>query len=124
MAAGKTTTDSLSDSLPTIVGSSRVAREQEGDMMSLVRRETLGKGMGLTWHEVSYAKLTAQAVTESEKLDNPQQLSDTDFPLTPTVVGIQTLITDRVGERIVQHGASKLGGLAQNAIAERKIKMA
>jgi len=122
MAAGRTTTDSLADSLPTIIGQSRLIRENEGEMMSTVDRQTLGKGMGLTWHEVSYAKITAQAVTEDTVLDNPQQLSDTDFPLTPTVVGIETLITDRVGARIVAHGAAKLGRLAQNAMTRKKLQ--
>ena len=120
MAVGRTTTDSLDASLPTIIGASRNVRENEGEIMSTVDRQTLGKGMGITWHEVSYAKVTAQAITEDTILDNPQQMSDTDFPLTPTVVGIETLITDRVGERIVQHGVAKLGVLAQNAMTRKK----
>jgi hypothetical protein len=120
MAVGRTTTDSLADSLPTIIGQSRLDRENEGEIMSTVDRQTLGKGMGLTWHEVNYSKISAQAITEDTILDNPQQLSDTDFPLTPTVVGIETLLTDRVGERIIAHGASKLGTLAQNAMSRKK----
>ena len=120
MAVGRTTTDSLADSLPTIIGQSVLVRENEGEIMSTVDRQTLGKGMGLTWHEVSYAKVTAQAISEDTILDNPQQLSDTDFPLTPTVIGLETLITDRVGERIVAHGAAKLGTLGQNAMKRKK----
>ena len=120
MAVGRTTTDSLDASIPTMVGASRNVRENEGEIMATVDRQTLGKGTGLTWHEVSYAKITAQTVTEDTILDNPQQISDTDFPLTPTVVGIETLITDRVGERIIQHGVAKLGVLAQNAMTRKK----
>ena len=122
MAVGRTTTDDLQDSLPTIIGQSRLVRENEGEMMSTVDRQTLGRGMGLTWHEVSYAKINAQNVSEDTILDNPQKLSDTDFPLTPTVVGIETLITDRVGVRIVQHGAAKLGTLATNAMKRKKLQ--
>ena len=84
MAVGNTTTDSLSDSLPTIIGQSRLVRElevQSGMIMGRVDRQTLGKGMGMTWHEVDYAKITAQPVTQTTVLNNPQQLSDTDFPL-------------------------------------------
>ena len=122
MAAGRTTTDDLQDSIPTIIGASRVVRENEGDMMATVDRQTLGKNMGLTWHEVSYAKINAQPIDENTILDNPQKLSDTDFPLTPTVIGIETLITDRVGIRIVAHGAAKLGILAQNAMKRKKLQ--
>jgi len=123
MAGGKTTTDELTDSLPKIIGQSRLVRELEkvgGMIMSRVDRQTLGRGMGLTWHEVSYAKLTAQAISQTTELDNPQALSDTDFPLTPSMIGIQTLILDLVGERIVRHGAAKLGTLATNAMARKK----
>lgn len=120
MPPGRTTTDDLQASLPTIIGASRLVRENEGEVMSTVDRQTLGKGMGLTWHEVSYAKITAQNISEDTILDNPQKLSDTDFPLTPTVVAIETLITDRVGVRIVAHGAAKLGQLAQNAMTRKK----
>ena len=113
MAAGRTTTDSLTDSLPKAIVASRLVREQDGDMMSLVDRQTLGKGMGLTWHEVSYAKITAQAITRTTELDNPQQLSDTDFPLTPTMIGLHVFLLDEVGERIISHGMAKFGQLSR-----------
>jgi len=121
MAVGRTTTDDLNDSMPTIIGASRNVREHEGEMMSTVDRQTLGKGLGLTWHEVSYAKITAQTIDENTVLNNPQKLSDTDFPLTPTQVGIETLLTDLVGLRMVQHGVAKLGMLAQNAMTRFKL---
>ena len=96
MASGNTVTDSLADSLPTAIAKARQVREQRGVMTQLVSKETLANNTGLTWNEISLAALTAQSVTESTELDNPQQLSDTLFSVTPTVVGIETLITDRV----------------------------
>jgi hypothetical protein len=69
---------------------------------------------------VSYRKLTAQTVTENQELDNPQQLVDDALTLTPTVIGIQTLITDRVAARITKKGLAKTVMLAQNAIQRRK----
>ena len=118
--AGNTTTGSLADSLPTIIASARIVREQEGVMPQLVEKVTLGEGVGLSWNEVSYAQLTAQAVTETTELDNPQQLSDTLITITPTVVGIETVITDRVAARITKNGYAKLGALAQNAMQRKK----
>jgi len=117
---GNTYTDSLADSLPTVLMSARIVRENEGVMPQLVEKQTLGEGIGLTWNEVSYAQLTAQAVTESTTLDNPQQLSDTLFSVTPTCIGIQTVITDRVAARIDKKGLAKLGSLAQNAMQRKK----
>ena len=120
MASGDTLTTSLADSIPTMIAAARIVREYEGVMPQLVDKETLAKGSGTVWNEVTMAQLTAQSVTESTTLDNPQQMSDTLFSITPTVVGIQTVITDRVGARIDSKAFAKIGSLAQNAIQRKK----
>lgn len=120
MAAGKTLTEDLADSLPTIIQSARIVREFKGVVPQLVDTVTLGEGDGLSWNEVSLAQLSAQAIQESTELNNPQKLSDTLFTVTPTVVGIQTLITDRVAARISKNAYAKTGALAQNAIQRKK----
>lgn len=120
MASGLTTTAALADSLPTWIFKARQTREHEGVMPQLVRKETLGKGLGLTWHEVSFAKLTATSITETTELDNPQQLSDTDLSITPTVVGIHVRITDRVANRIAKVAFAQTGSLTQNAAQRKK----
>lgn len=84
--SGYTTTSSLSDSLDSVVAAARIVREYEGVMPQLVDKQTLGEGTGLTWNEITLGQLTAQAVSETTELDNPQQLSDLNFPLTPSVV--------------------------------------
>jgi hypothetical protein len=120
MASGWTTTGSLGDSLDDVRSSARIVREYEGVMPQLVSKETLGEGIGLSWQEITYAQLTAQAITETTELDNPQQLSDTLLTITPTVVGIETFITDRVRARINRKGFAKIGTLGQNAMQRKK----
>lgn len=120
MPIGRTTTGALADSLPTIISAARQVSEYEGVMSQLVDKKTLGEGVGNTWNEVSYAKLTAQAVTEDTVLDNPQQLSDTLFSLTPTLSAIHTFISDRVGKRIDKKAYAQIGTLGQHAIQRKK----
>ena len=120
MPSGNTVTDSLNESLPLVISSARQVREYEGAMPNLVDRVSLGEGIGLTWHEISLAALTAQGITESTELNNPQQLSDTDFAITPTVTGLSVVVTDRVAARIDKKAYAKTGGLAQNAIQRKK----
>lgn len=120
MASGYTTTDALADSLPTVISSARQVREFEGVMPQLVDKVTLGEGIGLSWNEVTLAQLTAQTITETTELDNPQQMSDTMLTITPTVIGIETLLTDRVAARISKNAFAKTGGLVQNAIQRKK----
>lgn len=120
MATGRTTTQALTDSLPTVIAEARQVREYEGVMPQLVDKFTLGQGIGVTWNEISLAKLTATDVGETTELDNPQQISDTLFSITPTVVGIHTLITDRVAMRISKNVYAQIGSLAQHAIQRKK----
>ena len=120
MAAGDTITQSLSDSLDTVVASARQIREYEGVMPNLVDKVTLSEGSGTSWREISMAALSAQNITETTILDNPQQMSDTAFSITPTVTGIQTLVTDRVASRISSQSYAQLGSLAQMAIQRKK----
>ena len=118
--SGNTTTDSLTDSLPLVVASARIVREYEGVMPQLVDIENLGEGNGLSWNEVLFAKLNAQAITESTIFNNPQLLSDSLLSGTPTMVGVHTLITDRVAAKIASVAYGRLGTLAQNAIQRLK----
>ena len=120
MAVGNTTTGSLADSLPDVISSARIVREQEGDMPNLVEKQTLGEGIGLSWQELKYEQLVAQAITETTELDNPQQIADSLITITPTVVGVETFITDRVRARINKKGFAQIGQLGQNAMQRLK----
>jgi len=120
MASGDTTTGALADSLPKVLASARIVRENEGVMPQLVDKVTLAEGTGLAWNEVKFDQLTAQDITETTTLDNPQQLSDSLLTITPSVAGIETVITDRVAARISKNAYAKIGSLAQNAIQRKK----
>lgn len=120
MATGHTTTGALADSLPTMIDAARLVREYDGVHMRTCDNQTLDEGQGLSWNEISLAQLTAQAITEQTYLDNPQQIADTLFTITPTVIGIQTIITDRTMRRISKKTTAKMGALAQNAMQRKK----
>lgn len=120
MATGKTHTADLADSLPSVIAAARIVREYEGVMVRLSDRVNLAEGNGLSWNEISLAQLSAQGVSETSELNNPQLLSDTLFTVTPVIVGVQTIITDRTMHRIDKKVAAKIGVLAQNAIQRKK----
>lgn len=120
MAGGITHVTNLADSLPTIIASARIVREYEGVMVRLSDRTDLSKNSGLSWNEISLAQLNAQGVTETTELNNPQQIADTLFTITPVMVGVQTIITDRTMMRISVNVAAQIGKLAQNAIQRKK----
>jgi len=120
VASGNTTTTVLADSLPTIIAAARIVREFEGVMPNLVDRITLEEGTGTKWNEISLAQLSASDIGENTELNNPQLLDDTLFSIEPTVVGIETILTDRVKGRISSKVMGRVGALGQNAIQRKK----
>ena len=117
-----TTTGSLQDSLPTMIDSARIQREYEGVFMRTTDAQKLPEGTGLKWDEISLARLTAQNITETTELDNPQQITDDILQLEPTVAGIQIRVTDRARIRVDRKVAAKMGVLGQNALQRKKDK--
>lgn len=122
MATGETITDSLADSLPTMISQARIVQEYKGVMNQLADRVRLGEGMGNNWNEIDLAQLTATAITETTEEGNPQQLSDTILTITPSVISVHTIITDRVARNISKKVFAKTGSLGQNAIERKKDK--
>jgi len=121
MATGITETGTLQDSMNSVVASARIVREQTGIMSQLSDLHNLDEGSGETWNEVTFAKLAAQAVTELSDLDdNPQQLSDSNFAITPTLIGISTFVTDKLKRRMSRVAWAQIGTLSQNAIQRKK----
>jgi hypothetical protein len=120
MPSAWTSSDSLADSLNTVVASARQVNEYEGVMTQLVDVRRLSEGDGLDWREISLAKLTAQGITETTDLDNPQEITDALITVTPTGVGINWFITDRAVRRVSKITLAQIGGLGMNAMIRRK----
>lgn len=121
MPTGRTTTESLNDSLPTAIAAAVNIREFKGVMTQLVRRENLEPGTGLTWNEVGIDAINAQSVGNDTDLeDNPQQLSDTLRSITPTISGLSTFVLDQVAERISKKSFARLARVGQDAIQRKK----
>ena len=120
MVVGRTTTTVLSDSLPSIIVQARNVRETKFTMTQLADRVKLGEGIGNTWQEIDLGQLTASVITETTEEDNPQQLVDTLFTLTPEVISVHTFITDRAERNVSKNVIAKTGSLGQNAIERKK----
>lgn len=121
MPGGDTDTGTLPDSLPSIVASARQVREQVGqNFVSSVDRKQLPMGTGSSWREIDLARITAQAIPQGTKLDNPQQLVDTLISVEPTMVGVHLVLTPELEYFVSRNVAEEWGGLLQNAIQRQK----
>ena len=115
-----TDTGSLADSKQLIIDSARIVREYEGVWSRTCDVVRLSENTGLSWEEISLAQLTAQVVTETTILENPQTITDALFSITPTMTGINWIVTDRVYRRMPKSVIAKTGALAQNAMDRQK----
>jgi hypothetical protein len=115
MATGETYTGSLAAAEPLVISSARRTREYKGVMSQLCDKRTLGRNMGRTWYEYTMDQLTSQSVTETTVLDNPQELTGSRIGLTPEVVGIETIVTDRAKDRLSRNVVTQFGQLGQES---------
>lgn len=118
--AAITTTGSLADSLDVIRDAARIVREYEGVFQRVTDMQKLSANTGLSWDEIALSGLTAQTITETTILENPQQYVDTLFSVTPLVSGINTIVTDRVYRRVSKKTIAQMGKLAMNAMQRKK----
>ena len=120
MASGDTTTGQLGDSLNTIVASARSTREFGGVIPQLVDSVTLATGSGLDWKETLFAQLSAQAITETTRNDNPQAYVDSAITIRPQMVQISTFITDKSRRNVSAKSLAQMGKLPGEALVRKE----
>jgi len=120
MAVGNTTTGSLADSIDTIQASARSRRQFDGVMPQLVDRVELDANTGTAWREILVANLNAQAITENTVLDNPQQYDDSAITITPSMVQIQTFISDKSRRNVNNRVLAQMGKMPGEAMMRKK----
>jgi len=111
MATGNTTTSSISDSLDTIAAAARSRREYDAVVPQTVDNVELDANTGTSWREILFEQLSAQAITETTVLDNPQQYDDSAISITPQMVQIQTFVSDKVGRNVSTVSLNQMGVL-------------
>lgn len=120
MATGPNTTGTFNDSLDDIRSAARTAREFANVMARLVDTTRLEDNTGLSWKEVLLAKLYATNIDELTDLEqSPQEILDSLFTVTPTMVGMSVFMSDRAKVRINAKVAAKIGVLTENAMARK-----
>lgn len=121
MPSGDTFLTTVEEGLDTVIASARVTREYPADvMLKVCDRQTLAEGTGTAWREFLSATLTAQNYSETDDINNPQELDGSVLSATPQLVAVQTFIGDRVAMRLNRKAYSTFGALAQNAIQRKK----
>ena len=120
MPTGVTTSSALTESFPTVIDSARVYREYPFPAVKLCEMHKLTMNTGNSWEEIELDKFSAQAITETTILDNPQQYVDTLRTVTPTQVGITTIVTKKTMNRISKNVAAMMGQQLQQAIERMK----
>lgn len=120
MPNGETTTLVLTDSLDTIVASARSRREYDAVIPQLVDRVDLDANTGLSWKEVLFEQLNAQAVTETTVLDNPQQYEDSAITIQPQMVQLMTFISDKTRRNLNSKALGQMGRQGGEAMMRKR----
>jgi|TARA_R100000093_G_scaffold70841_2_gene44922 hypothetical protein len=89
-------------------------------MSQLVERVELDANTGTTWREIVMNDLSAQAVTENTVLDNPQKYDDEAITITPSMVQIETFISDKTRRNINRRVLAQMGKMPGEAMMRKK----
>ena len=115
MPSGPTYTSTLDVSEPLIIASARRTREYKGRMTQLVDKHTLGRNEGRTLFEVLIAQMNSTRGSETTKFENPQQIEDSRFGLTPELICFHTVLSEKMNLRLSSKVLGELGQLGQEA---------
>lgn len=118
--AGETTTGQLADSLDTIVASARSTREYGGVVPQLVDATSLDTNTGTAWKETLFAQLSAMAITETTRNENPQAYVDSAITITPAMVQISTFVTDKSRRNVSKKSLAQMGKLPGEALVRKE----
>lgn len=114
-----TTTTSLDQSLPFMLAEQKFTLQHEGVMTKLVDVIPLTDHMG---NDVNIPKLsaaTAYTLTEGVDMAQMQQITDTLTTITPSDVGVQIFLTNKVIRQVSEGLMRRMGKVLGNAMAKK-----
>src|SRR3990172_3083470 len=116
MTVGETTTGSLGDAMPAIVGQCRVKSEFVGTWERTCEINKQTPNTGVNWTEFTLNAVDRQGINKTTDNRNFQQLSGSLQSIEPTMNQIIIKVTDRTYRKIASVVKSKVGGLASDAM--------
>lgn len=116
MAVGMTLSTTLDNVVPLMIAEARTTLQHGNVMRAKMHKENLPDNYGSTAHFPTLGAVVAQTLTEGVDMNNPQQLSDTDFTISPGEEGLQIIVTDKVAKRLQKGILANIGTIASNAL--------
>jgi len=124
MAINTTATSFLGDTIPTIIEEATHTAQYKEVIGNLVWRITKELHDGKTVNLPYFGTVTANALTEGIDMVNPQSMEDTNIQFTPSEVGAQIVITDKLvrdNQEDVVRAAGRILGDAMVAKREQDL---
>jgi len=90
------TTTTLSDTIETVLESARFTAKHKAIMANLCWHINRTKSKSPVANVPYFGTVTAYGLTEGVDMANPQDMADTNVPITPAEVGAQIILTDKL----------------------------
>ena len=110
----------MSQALPSIVGSARQVREYDGVWNRTCEKQTRQKGTGLGWQEFTIGQVNSQDITETTENNNSVTLAGTLQSITPELAQVLLKMTDRARETLSPNVVAQIGSLTGNAMRRKR----
>lgn len=118
--SGVTSVNDVDDIIVPMLAATRFTVENETLMTQLVRVVTLPKNAGDDYREGKMGTLDAHALTTGLDMQQAQKLQDSIWTVTPSEVGVQVILTDKL-IRIVRDNQMDIAGRLMGDAVQRKM---
>jgi len=106
--------------LRLMITTARMTPQAEGNLTSLVQRDTLMSGMGTSLNSPKFGTLQAYSLTQGIDMVQQQALTATNVSVTPAEVGVQVILTRKSVNQWSEDVAVRAGVIMKNAMDRKK----
>jgi hypothetical protein len=117
-----TTTSIIADTIPTVIEEARFTSQFRAIMASLCWNIRKKLHEGSTVNVPYWGTVTANTLTDSIDMTNPQSMEDTNVQITPAEVGVQIVVTHKVARDNQEDVIRAAGRILGNAMEVKREK--
>jgi hypothetical protein len=115
---GVNRSDTVNYIIPKLIAPARMTAQHAPVMRQLMTKEPLPDNMGNVLYLPKLGTVSASVVSESTDFASPQLIIDSQVTVTPTMLGVQVIITDKMARTIQEGFVRKAGRIMGNAMVK------
>lgn len=118
--SGATTPTVPGNVLKLLIAAARMTPQLDGNLTTLVTKDTLPSGQGTTWNSPKFGTYTAYSLSQGVDMAQQQDLTVTNIVITPAEVGVQAVYTWKSLAQWSENVLARGGQIMRRAMDRKK----